>query len=71
LAATLGIIEAEAAVAQLLAKDAVLLNDVALLAVDPGGGGDGEKLGGWRERSAHDGKNLGSIDQTRYVNSIA
>jgi len=56
-AATLGIVEAEAAVAQLLAEDAVLLkevlNDVALLAVDPGSEGDEDELEGWRERGAH------------------
>ncbi len=56
-AATLIIAQTEASIAQLLAKDVVLLkevlDDVALLAVDPGGEGDEEELeGGW-ERSAH------------------
>jgi len=59
-AATLGIVEAEAAVAQLLAEDAVLLkevsDDVALLAVDPSGEGDEDELEGWRERGAHEGE---------------
>ncbi len=59
-AATLGIIEPEVAVAQLLAKDAVLLkevlDDVALLAIDPGGERDEEDFEGWWERGAHGGK---------------
>ncbi len=57
---TLIIAQAEASVAQLLAEDAVLLkevlDDIPLLAVDPGGERDEEEFEGWWERVAHRGK---------------
>jgi len=60
-ATALIIARAEALVAQLLAEDAVLLkevlDEVALLAVDPGGEGDKEELEGWGEQDAHGGEN--------------
>jgi len=51
----------EASVAQLLAEDAVLLkevlDDIPLLAVDPGGERDEEEFESWWERGAHEEEN--------------